>query len=116
LSEIARFRLSKGLRLAGRVIGCLVIMLCLIMIFGRISVHNSNNIEFYIILGITIIAGAGIIISWWQRLIASILLFFALIPPGIQGFYSQQIWIIIGISYFFTSFLIFVSWRISPKK
>jgi hypothetical protein len=115
MSENNLQRMRKGMRWAGRIIGFIATGFSVLIIIGNISLREF--IYIVPLICITLVALLGLIISWWNGPVASILLFLSMVGLGIRNYYTNQIWmwIIIGIPYFVASILIFCSWRLSKK-
>jgi hypothetical protein len=116
MAEITRLRTGKALLWAGRIIVFLVLIFSVLLIVWNISM--ALNLWIVIILGITLLALAGLIVSRWKIPIASIMLLLNSIILSIMTFYTHQIllWTIIGLPYLVVSLLFFISWMLSNEK
>ena len=124
--ESKKYRLAKGVRWAGRIIGLLAAGFFLTMLIGAAiaevltEVSEPITIE-GVLLGIVgVIALAGCIVSWWRERLAGILLVSTAIGLGIHigicaGHNHFLAWLMVGFPYLVAGGLLLTSWWLSRK-
>ena len=122
-----QYRLAKGMRWAGRIIGLLAIGISLLMAIGSVFVEGWEGTSLTeavpgVLMGVLAAIGlAGCILSWWQERLASLLLALTAVGFGLHigffaGFNHFQAWLIVGSPYLIAAALFFVSWQMKARK
>jgi hypothetical protein len=102
MSESTRHDLTSAMLWIGRVLGYLVFGFLAwlaagstILIFDTITKRKSDNSSIPIgIICITLLSLSGLIISWWKKPLAAILLFLSMVGTGMLGLADRHsMWI-----------------------
>jgi hypothetical protein len=113
--KVVHYRLGKGLKWTGRIIGFIILFFSINIITGNIYLKEYMFILPFIVT--TLVLLIGTIISWWNEPVASALLVLSSLGLGIRTIYTHQVlmWMEIGLSSLVAGTLILMSWWISGK-
>lgn len=115
-------RIAKRLKWAGRIIVSMEFIFIVIFIVIRVITASPSmkpsEMGIIAYCGIAMIPLGILIVSWWDQLIASIVLLATSICIGwlAINIHYLSFWIVLGLPYLVASLLFIVSWRLSKIK